>query len=260
MTPQRSSRPSAFTLIELIVVLAVLMIFVAILLPVVQRVREAANRTQSTNNLKQLALAMHNTHDAFNGFPPIVGDFNNKTGSLHFFALPFIEQQALFNQAQNGSWDSETWSSRIDVYLDPRDPSAPPGNVYQGWLGTTNYPGNWMVFKDGKGGERITNITDGTSNTLMFAQRYQECNGTPTAWGYPSLYTWAPMFAYYNQSLPQRLSSPADCDPTRPQAIAGVLLTAFCDGSCRSINLQVSATTWANLCDPADGNVLGNDF
>jgi hypothetical protein len=260
MTRQPVCRRRGLTPIQLIVLLAVLLILFGLLVPVIQRIRSAASQAQSENNLRQCALAIHNVHDAFKGMPPVVGQFANKSGSLHFFILPYIEQNQLYNNAQNAVWDNDVWSNRIDVYVDPRDPTAPVGDVYQSWLGTTNYPGNWMVFKDGKGGTTFAQIPDGTSNTLMFAQRYQVCNGAPTAWGYPSLYTWAPMFAYYNQSVPQRLSSASDCDATRPQAIAGVLLTAFCDGSSRNINLQVSAQTWANLCDPADGNVLGNDF
>ena len=64
-----------------------------------------------------------------------------------------------------------------------------------------------MIAKEGK--MTFGNITDGTSNTLMFAQRYQICNGQPTAWGYPTLYRWAPIFAYYSdgkfQSAPYAL-------------------------------------------------------
>jgi hypothetical protein len=257
-----SQRPGrrGVTVVQLLVVLAILLILIGLLVPAIQRVREAAARAQSQNNMKQLALACHNCHDAFNGMPPIAGEFVNKTGTLHYFLLPFIEQQNIYNMGTNAVWDNDVWSTPIVVYLDPRDASAPPGNVYQNWLATTSYPGNWMVFKDGPGGVRINQIPDGTSNTLMFTQRYQMCNGTPTAWGYPDIFTWAPMVAYYNHSLPQLSPSQADCDPTRPQAIGPVLLIGMCDGSVRTANPRVSAQTWADVCDPADGNVLGNDL
>lgn len=245
---------------QLLVVFAVLLLLLALMVPAIQRVREAAMRVQSQNNLKQMALAMHSHHDVYKGLPPTVGHVANKTGSAHFFILPFIEQANLYNSATDAVWDNEVWSRRIALYLDPRDTGAPPADVFEGWLATTNYPVNWMVCKDGDKLTSLVQITDGTSNTLMFAQRYQMCNGTPTAWGYPGMYTWAPLFAFYNQSLFQNSPAEADCDPERPQALGNVLQVALCDGSCRAISPQLTAMTWANLCDPADGNVLGNDF
>jgi hypothetical protein len=260
VAPYRKPGRPGLTLIQLLVVLALLLLLGAILVPAVSRVRDAAARMQSMNNLKQLALAVHNAHDVFNGMPPVVGEWQNKTGSLHFFVLPFLEQDNLYKNAATGSWDNETWGQRLPLFLDPRDPSPPPGNVYKGWLATTNYPANWMVFKDGNGGTTFAQIPDGTSNTLMYAQRYQVCGGDPTAWGYPSLFKWAPMVAYGTAALPQLAPRQDECDPTRPQAISSAMLAAVCDGSCRALNPQISAQTWANFCDPADGNVLGNDF
>lgn len=258
MTTQPFYRRSGFTPVQLMVVLALLLFGLAFLAPVLARVREAAARMQSTNNLKQLALGVHNAHDVFTSFPPAVGEFQKKTGSLHFFLLPFLEQELLFREAKEGVWDNNAWGKRLDVFVDKRDASAPAENVYKSWLATTNYAANWMVF--GEGGRTIAQIPDGTSNTLMFAQRYQMCNGTPTAWGYPSPYTWAPIFAYDNQSLFQLSPKQDECDPTRAQAVGGVPLIGMCDGSVRTVSARLSAMTWANLCDPADGNVIGDDF
>jgi|ERR1043166_2220863 hypothetical protein len=258
MYTNRTHRRPAVTPIQLIVLLGLLLLAIGFLAPAVARIREAAARTQSSNNLKQLGLAMHNAHDVFNMFPPTVGEFNNKTGSLHFFALPFIEQDNLFKLATNDVWDNDVWSKQIPIFIDPRDKSMPAGELYKNWLATTSYAANYMVFKDGN--MKITQITDGTSNTLMFATRYQLCGETPTAWGYPSLYTWAPMTAHYNTTLFQVAPRPDDCDPTRAQAIGGVMQIGMCDGSVRSVSSRLSASTWANVCDPNDGNVLGDDF
>jgi hypothetical protein len=115
------------------------------------------------------------------------------------------------------------------------------------------------VFKTG--GAQLQNIADGTSNTLMFATRRQMCNGQPTAWGYPTLYYWAPQFAYYSQAKFQVAPADSDCDPALAQTITKQgMLIAMCDGSARLVDPSVSPTTWSLLCDPADGQALGDDF
>src|SRR5262249_36536411 len=118
-------RRSAFSALQLVVMLAILLILLAMLLPAIQRVREAASRAQSTNNLKQLALAMHNYHDAFRVFPPGVGEAGNQTGPTHFHILPFIEQQALLNSAEGASWKNGVYGVVVPTFLDTRDPSLP---------------------------------------------------------------------------------------------------------------------------------------
>ncbi len=111
----RASRSPGFTLIELLVVIAIIGVLVSLLLPAVQKVREAANRTQCLNNLKQIGLALHNYHDTYNRFPPSLDEAKYPVGPAKYYGaprtgwttywswlaliMPFIEQQNLWNQA-----------------------------------------------------------------------------------------------------------------------------------------------------------------
>ena len=89
-----------FTLIELLVVIAIIAILIGLLVPAVQKVREAAARAQTTNNLKQCALAAHSAHDAFKKFPPHFGPYGQITGkgSFHVHLMPYLEQGPLYSQ------------------------------------------------------------------------------------------------------------------------------------------------------------------
>ncbi len=164
----------AFSLFELLVIIAIIALLLALLLPAVQKVREAANRTAGMNNLKQIGLACHNYHDANGHFPP--GNDKNDFGAAAYL-LPYIEQANLYNQInfKKSISDKANETARqiiIKTYLSPNDPIA---RVNPKW-GATNYLFNagtkpaledndGIFYQDSK--IRFADILDGTSNTLM---------------------------------------------------------------------------------------------
>ena len=198
-------RRAGFTLIELLVVIAIIAILIGLLLPAVQKVREAAARTQSLNNLKQLGLATHGYHDANQRFPAMGTYDPTKTPreyySLYHAILPYVEQEAAARQAQAAGNSYVLNQLLIKTFFSPLDRSTPDGYVTNssGKGGGASYGPNFQVFGgrqyayptnvdllygpypaagltvnqvcDGKA-TIVGSIADGTSNTVAYAEHY----------------------------------------------------------------------------------------
>jgi prepilin-type processing-associated H-X9-DG protein len=259
-------RRRGITLFETLVVLALLILLFGLFLPLVQKVREAARRTQCVNNMHQLGLAVHDCVATYEKLPPSVGSFPNETseGTLHFYLLPFIEQDNIFAKARDGDGKYSVWTNNtntviIKTFVCPNDASGDKVPVYDGWLATTNYAANFMCFR--LGGRGLQDITDGTSNTMFFTERYRLCNQTPTAWGYNGETDWAPMFAYSSYARFQVQPSQEQCNSALPQSIHnGGIQVGMADGSARMVHDGITPQTWYYAIDPADGMVLGADW
>jgi prepilin-type N-terminal cleavage/methylation domain-containing protein len=283
-----------FTLIELLVVIAIIAILIALLVPAVQKVREAAARTQIINNLKQCSLALHSCNDVNKKLPPASSTFGSISvvRSLSVHLLPYVEQGPLYTTIITSA---PPVTATIPPFIAPLDFTATDGQRVQ------NFAGNLRVFTDegvGKSTSAQTAYTptgggigsaaiprtfvDGTSNTVVFATRYAN-NVTASGSGVINCSAYDANFvlnptagAFFGAGT---LVGSATATTLSGWQLAPTLSQAYCvlgqtahsfgtggmqiglgDGSVRTVNPAVSANTWNNACQPNDGNVLGSDW
>ncbi|MBL8818675.1 MAG: DUF1559 domain-containing protein [Planctomyces sp.] len=228
-----------------VVGIVLLALVVALMLPAVQQARAAAQRAQSTNNLKQIGLALHNYHDVYNMAPPggIYTADNTPYNSWMTSLLPYIEQSQTYNQIDfNEPWSSPRnqaiFTTPIMNYLQP---AAPAQSLSVGQLAAAHYAANSKLLLDNKG-FKFREITDGTSNVIAAG----EVNSNFMAWGDPA-----------NRRDPSAGigSGPGQFGSlTSGQNGANILMA---DGSVRFISVEVSPDVMSRLADPADGQVVG---
>jgi prepilin-type N-terminal cleavage/methylation domain-containing protein len=325
----RTTQRRGFTLIELLVVIAIIAILIGLLLPAVQKVREAANRIKCSNNLKQLGLAAHSYHDANDHFPPGIGYYPPASGAFGnylFHLLPYVEQDSLYKSALGSvpfpppdgpttvyyPGNNNVYSQRVAVFLCPSDPSVGPNGVVMvngASFGASCYGPNGLVsgqydlttnppMSNPQGRTRIADITDGSSNTILHAEKYARCTNTTmvpafrdggATWAYcpAPVFPWQP----WPMTLPIKPFQPGfcipafvalgapdvigpkskfqvqptpflgNCDPTRAAtAHAGGIQVGLADGGVRTLAPSLSGTTWWAAVTPSGGEVLGSDW
>jgi prepilin-type N-terminal cleavage/methylation domain-containing protein len=320
-----------FTLVELLVVIAIIGVLVALLLPAVQAAREAARRTQCTNNLKQIALAAHNFHDTFGMFPPgLLGmrvganplpDPPGPTFDQAVGVLPFLMNFMELNNVRDEIGvrmdvkvattdpdappntvaffaDGPTWNiahTKIGAFLCPTatntDPSVgmalahttygtgPVGTITIWYyaspppdLGLTNYLAcaggmgrindsgwdTWEGIFHNRSTNRMSSVTDGTSNVLMFGE-FAGGHGANNSLEFTTPWIAAgPMPTAWGLSPPgnQRYGAWYQFSSYHP----GIVNFALADGSVRALSFTINNTTYRRLSGMRDGNPISEEF
>jgi len=286
----------ALTFLELVVVVALIAVLVALLIPAVQRARQAAIRTESANNLKQIILATHHFASTSVGrLPPVEGSNPYKTDSVFCVILPLIDG----GQAYLSFWSENPLAGTptVSTFVSPADPT------FDGqFTGRTSYAANAQAFT---GSSLPGSFADGTSNTIGFAEHYSTKCGTlwtktSTSWtqksflwsdhhgkGEGSSVTRRATFAdggslnfpnwgdvhpvtqgappFTTGSVPgltfQAAPLIADCDPSLAQTPHREgMLAAMMDGSVRILGARMSPSTYWSAVTPSAGDRMGAEW
>jgi prepilin-type N-terminal cleavage/methylation domain-containing protein/prepilin-type processing-associated H-X9-DG protein len=291
VTRPPASRP-AFTLIELLVVIAIIAILIGLLLPAVQKIREAAARMQCSNHLKQIGLGFHNYHDTYTYFPNAGSDGPDKNccnastrvGWTWMYQLtPFVEQDNVYRNTN----DTTVAQTAIKIYYCP---SRRQPTLYSNG-GRCDYAGNGGRDMAGRGKEgvlvaqwlnpnstlpidypveqfrRLADITDGTTNTVMVGEKQCHDSVLGSAGGDNEPWNnsgWDQDHVRFGEAVPQPDSvHPTSKSPTfwsvrfgGPHP--GVFNVVMADGSVRNIKYTVDPANWLRLCLINDGEVITN--
>ncbi|HLJ91743.1 MAG TPA: DUF1559 domain-containing protein [Gemmataceae bacterium] len=318
-TAKRSTRVRGFTLIELLVVIAIIAVLIGLLLPAVQKVREAANRMKCSNNLKQMGIALAAYHDAQGTFPPAYIELVPLTDRANWITLmlPYVEQDNVYrlydpksstgggatnfqlNQQQLALMQCPSAPERPPKIYPPLPPPAPPGiapfavgnYLANNGLGpavslatadpktSVKSPGVFMVNSK----VRITDITDGTSNTMLVSECLNNL-GDPAK----GTEDWRGNLTYPENCLFNWNNTPNSATPdwlrdvlctSTPQAPCIAMFTAYnnrnmmvtprslhpggvqvllADGSAHFITNSIALATWQALGSPALGDLVGD--
>jgi prepilin-type N-terminal cleavage/methylation domain-containing protein/prepilin-type processing-associated H-X9-DG protein len=271
----------AFTLIELLVVVAIIAVLLGLLLPAVQKVREAAARMKCSNNLKQIGLAFHTHHDALGRFPnggiqvPLSGSQadvsqttpqgRERSWSWAYNILPYIEQDNLHKNPDSVL----VRNTPVKTYYCPSRRAAEVYNGtakidYAGNAGTVHDGANGVVMKTMIGAIKLKDVTDGTHCTVLVGEKqmnratFGESTDDNESYCTPGWNGDFEVYRHGSDQPKQDCSAPGVLTPTHVfgAAHAAGFNAVFCDGSVRFIKYSVSDALWTRACVRNDNQVL----
>jgi prepilin-type N-terminal cleavage/methylation domain-containing protein/prepilin-type processing-associated H-X9-DG protein len=296
--PPCRARREGFTLIELLVVIAIIAILIGLLLPAVQKVREAAARMQCGNNLKQLGLAMHNYHDTRGAFPYLRSGGGQNRHTWAFLLLPYIEQDNLYkffttpitgvnmtdgvnNYTSTNPDIVAARTSQVKIFLCPSrhgSPSLSPittgstvlgmSSDYAACTGDTSTAPTTGAFQlvntdHMKSLIRIGDITDGTSNTFLIGEKHIQKGklNDPIVDGF--ILSGSEQQTYHRRagvSWPLAISPDVVVSSQFGSWHPGVCQFVFADGHVQAVKNSTPGPVLALLANRNDGQVISNEY
>jgi prepilin-type N-terminal cleavage/methylation domain-containing protein len=276
-----------FTLLELVLVVAIVAVVLTLAAIAIRNSREAANRTQINNNLRHISLSCHSCNDVFRKLPPAFATFGQMQfpASIHVHLVPYIESDTFYKEYLDQKGQGNVKEVILPPFLAPADPTLAGGK------GIQNFAANFRVFSSKGLGVKFNadmpalaeiepgsasipgTFVHGTSNTILFATKYARCqNGG-------SRYADAPnsrFAAFFGQNAAKVKANVSDStatfqlNPYDPDCVISPLMAqsfsssgisvGLADGSVRFVSPDISPRTWNLVLQPNEKMEPGNDW